>query len=80
MAVYPKPNDDFLPLFPQSIVLHHILLEIIDIINQKELNMLKISVCDLTSKPEASIEQWNNALLAMTNFFTEMNIKKIHFT
>ena len=57
MAVYPKPNDNFLPLFPQSMDLHHILLEIIDISNQKELNMLKISLGDLALKPEAGIEQ-----------------------
>ena len=43
--------------------------------NGRVLNMLKISVSDLVLKPEADIEQWNNALLAVTNIFTEMNIK-----
>ena len=55
MAVYPKANDNFLPLFPQSMDLRHILLEIIDISNQKKLNMLKISLGDLALKPEAGI-------------------------
>ena len=75
IAVYPKPNDNFLPMFPQSMDLHHILLEIIDISNQKELNMLKISLGDLALKSEAGTEKWNITLLAVTNIFTEINIK-----
>ena len=30
-VIYPKPNDNYVVMFPQSIELHHILLEIIDV-------------------------------------------------
>ena len=31
LVIYPKPNDNYVVMFPQSIELHRILLEIIDV-------------------------------------------------
>ena len=42
LALYPKPNANFVPLFPQSMDLRDVLLEKIDINNQRKLNALKI--------------------------------------
>ena len=44
LDIYPWPNDNFASLFPQSIHLHYVLLEIIDISNQREVDMLTSSV------------------------------------
>ena len=41
LLIYPKPNDNYIIMFPQSIELHHILLKIIDVSTQIELNKLK---------------------------------------
>ena len=41
LAVYPKPHDYYVVMFPQSIELHHMLLEIIDVSTRIELNKLE---------------------------------------
>ena len=41
LLIYPKPNDNYVVMFPQSIELHHILLEIIDVSTRVELNKLE---------------------------------------
>ena len=73
-AIYSKPIDNYTPLFPQSIDLHHILLEIIDISNQVELNKSRKSVLTLALTPENNAEQWNNASLTIDNIL--FNVKK----
>ena len=59
LTIYPKPNDNFAFLFPQSIELHYVFLEITDISNQREINMLMSSVRDLALKTDIANDQWN---------------------
>ena len=77
LAIYPKPNDNYIPLFPHSIDHHHILLEIIDINNRVELNKLRKSVLTLALTPESNVKQWNNASLTIDNIFINGLRKRI---
>ena len=71
---YPKNTDNYIVVFPQSIELHRILLEIIGVSTQVELNKLRKSALIFVLIPEGNIEQWNNALLTIDNIF--INVKK----
>ena len=55
-VIYPKPNDNYVVMFPQCVDLHRILLEIIDISSRIELNKLSNSVLSLALTVESSIE------------------------
>lgn len=68
LSIHHKPNDKFVPLFPQSIELQYILFEIIDISNQTELNSLRNAVKNLALKPDA-VDQWNQALVAVNTIY-----------
>ena len=67
LVIYPKPNDNYVVMFPQIIELHRILLEIIAVSTRIELNKLRKSVLALVLTPESNIEQWNNAGLTILN-------------
>ena len=74
LVIYPKPNDNYVVMFPQSIELHHILLEIIDISTRIEFNKIRKALLSLALTPESNIEQWNNASLTIDNIL--INVKK----
>lgn len=60
LSIYPKPNDKFVYLFSQSTELHHVLFEIIDINNQRELNSSTNAAKDFALKSDA-VDQWTQA-------------------
>ena len=60
LVIYPKPNDNYVVMFPQSIELHHILLKIIDVNTRIELNKNRKTLLSLVLTPESKAEQWNN--------------------
>ena len=74
LAVYARPNDNFVVMFPQSIALPHTLLEIIDVSSRIEHNIIRKALISHALLPESDIQQWANASLTINNIL--INVKK----
>ena len=61
-------------MFLQSIDVHHILLEIIDVSTRIELNKLRKSVLTLALTPENNLEQLNNTSLTIDNILINVKV------